>query len=229
MSIAPPPTPSISADGAGAACGEQAVRAGPAGIDLADHRVGIDLDAVEVEPRGEAGVGEAFGRGGEAGGVLRDREQGHAVRGRRRAGGARGDDEQVGDMAVRDELLLARQLEAVARAFGVHRDLVAVLGALVDRERGDGLAREDAGEPALGLRGALQRLDRGDGGGEERGGRQVAPDFLQHHARLDMAEAEPASVFADQDAGEAHFGELLPQVAAEAGRRRSRRAARACG
>src|SRR4051812_284510 len=32
-----------------------------------------------------------------------------------------------------------------------------------------------------------------------------------------MAEPEPALVLADQDAGEAHFSELLPQVAAEAG------------
>src|SRR5690349_21802968 len=31
-----------------------------------------------------------------------------------------------------------------------------------------------------------------------------------------MAEPEPALVLTDQDAGEAHFGERLPQIAAEA-------------
>jgi len=33
-----------------------------------------------------------------------------------------------------------------------------------------------------------------------------------------MAEPEPAVILADQDAGEAHIGELLPQIAAEPGR-----------
>ena len=55
-------------------------------------------------------------------------------------------------MAVGDELLAAGQPEAVARALGLHRDRVAMLGALVDRQRGDGLAGEDAGKPALGVR-----------------------------------------------------------------------------
>src|SRR3546814_5107082 len=84
-------------------------------------------------------------------------------------------------------------------------------------QRGDRIARDDAGEPAFGVRRALERLDRGNGGGEEGGGREVAPDLLEHHPGLDMAEPEPALFLADQDAGEAHFGELLPQLPREAG------------
>ena len=149
MSIAPPPTPSSSAEAPVRPAREQAVERVAAGVDLADHRVGIDLDAVELEPRGDAGVGEAFGR--RRSGRRRPSSTANSVTPSSSSGapgGARGDDQQVGDMAVGDELLGAGQAEAVARALGLQRDAVAVLGALVDRERGDGLARDDAGEPA---------------------------------------------------------------------------------
>ena len=65
-------------------------------------------------------------------------------------------------------------------------------------------------------RGALQRLDEGDGAGQEGRRRQVPADLLEHDPGLDMAEAEAAIGLVDQDAGEAHLGELLPQAVAEA-------------
>src|SRR3546814_18593006 len=61
----------------------------------------------------------------------------------------------LGDMSVEDEALLAVETEAVAGARRGGRDTVgAVLGALVDRERDDRLARCDRGEPASCLRSA---------------------------------------------------------------------------
>ncbi|PAV68084.1 hypothetical protein WR25_24992 [Diploscapter pachys] len=120
-------------------------------------------------------------------------------------------------MAMRDELLGTVKSKAVAGAFGGHRDPVAMLGAFVDRQRGDRVARDDAGEPAVRLRAALQRLDRRDRGGEEGGGGQVAPDLFQHHARFDMAQAQAALRLGHQHAVQAHFGKLLPQVARKAG------------
>ena len=46
-------------------------------------------------------------------------------------------------------------------------------------------------------------------------GRQVAADFLQHHAGLYMAKTQPAIIFGYENAGKAHFGKLLPQGVAE--------------
>ncbi len=129
MSIAPPPTPSSSAAAPGAARREQSRKRIAPGIDLADHGIGGQLDAVELKPRRDARIRQPLGLGGQPGRALLDREQGDAVRIVRRTGGARGDDDQVGDMAVRDELLLAREPEAVARTLGLQRDAVAVLGA----------------------------------------------------------------------------------------------------
>ena len=188
-----------------------------AGVDLADHRIGIDLDPVELDPCGEAGIGEPLRIGGKAGGILLDREQRHALGIVRRPGGARGHDQQVGDVAMGHELLPAGQPETVARPLGLQPNRLAMLRALVDRQRRDGVAGDDPGKPPRRLRRSLQRRDCRDRRGQERGGRQVSPDLLQHHARLDMAEAQPALVLADQDAGEAHLGEALPHVAREAG------------
>ena len=66
------------------------------------------------------------------------------------------------------------------------------------------------------MAGALHGLDEGDGADQEGRRSEVAADLLEDDARLDMAEAEAAFGFADQDPGEAHFGELLPQSMAEA-------------
>src|SRR3546814_11260212 len=73
-------------------------------IDFADHRIGIDLDTIEIEPRGKARIGEPLGRVGEPGRVPVDREQGDAVGIIGAARGARGDDDHVGDMRVGGEL-----------------------------------------------------------------------------------------------------------------------------
>src|SRR3546814_8767528 len=52
--------------GTGAGGGEQGVENVAAGIDLADHRVGIDFDTVEYDMAREAGVDEAARVGGDA-------------------------------------------------------------------------------------------------------------------------------------------------------------------
>ena len=73
-------------------------------------------------------------------------------------------------MAVEDKRFGARQLETIARAFGFQGGRFgAVLRAFVDRERNDGVARRDFGQPFLGQPTAgFQSFDSGDGGGQER-------------------------------------------------------------
>ncbi len=123
-------------------------------------------------------------------------------------------------MAVEHEALLAVQPKPVARARRGRRDAVgAVLGAFVDRERDNRLARCDRGEPAAGLRSARfrERGDRADAGRQEGRRGQVAADFLEHDARLHMPHAETAMFFGNEHAGQSHLGELRPEVAREAG------------
>ena len=93
-----------------------------------------------------------------------------------------------------------------------------MLGPFVDRDGIDVLARDQIGQPAA-ARVVAAMLERGRGenrGGEEGRRGKVRADLLQHDVRLDLAHAEPAVVFGQQDAGEAHFAELLPQAMAEA-------------
>ena len=125
-------------------------------------------------------------------------------------------------MAVDDECLLRREAEAVARALGLERDLYAGGAWRLRRSRARrAVAARDARQVLRLLRALLPRAsadDRRTAVDKERRGQQVAADLLQHDARLDMAEPEAAVILADQDAGEAHLGERLPQIAAEAGR-----------
>src|SRR5687767_15387082 len=51
---------------------------------------------------------------------------------------------------------------------------------------------QDAGEPLVALRGAVEGAGGGDGGGEERRGGEVAADLLQHQRGFGRAEAEAA-------------------------------------
>src|SRR5205085_1269865 len=121
------------------------------------YRVGSDLDSVEGHPRADAGIGEADALDVEAVRALLDREQGDAFV------AAGGDEDDVGGGALDDELLLAGEAEAIAAALRARLDdFGAVLGAFVDGQRGDGLAGEDSGQPALAEFGAAGRLDDGN-------------------------------------------------------------------
>ena len=152
--------------------GEGALERGPAAIDLADDRIGVDTDAVEGQARRLAVVGEGDVLRVEAVCAALDREQGDAVPLARRAGGAGGHQDDVGRGAVNHELLGAAQGEAVAGAAGFEGGLLGrVALALVGGEGGDGLPGKNAGEPTVALRGTVQGSGGGDGGGEKgRGG-----------------------------------------------------------
>jgi hypothetical protein len=119
-----------------------------------------------------------------------------------------------------DELFASVQPESVARRLRAQRGVDRlVLGPAVQCEREQRVACGDPRQPGpclVGI-GTVERRDRGDRGGEEGRRRQVAADLLEHDPRLDMPQAESAMLLADQDAGEAHLGELRPQVAREAG------------
>ena len=88
-----------------------------------------------------------------------------------------------------DELLHAAQCKAVTRPLGLGCDTrgIVVL-ALVDRQSGDRLARDNAGEPALGLCRAFERADCPNGGREEGRRGEVPADFLKHQSCFDHAE-----------------------------------------
>ena len=136
--------------GAGAHRVERPGQAGPAAVHISDDRIGVDRNAIKTQPCREAGIGEAFRDGGQIGGAFFDREQRDAAGFAGRAGGAGRDDQQVGDMAMRDELLIACQLETVTRPFRAECDAIrAVTGGFVDRQRGDGFAGGDFGQPTL--------------------------------------------------------------------------------
>src|SRR5690348_5497796 len=61
----------------------------------------------------------------------------------------------------------------------------------------------------------LDRAGRDDGRAEERGGGEVAADFLENKRRFGRSEAEATVAFGNADAGEAELGELLPQSMTE--------------
>ena len=60
---------------------------------------------------------------------------------------------------------------------------------------------------------------------QQRLGHQVAPALLEHARHLDVAHAEPAVLFRDQDGPPAELGHLAPQLARKADADRRRRAA----
>ena len=84
------------------------------GVDFTKHGIGVHLDIVERDARGVVRVDHdrAFDR--HALGLGIDQQQRHAVLVIDAAGGACCDDQEVGDMAVDNEGLGARQGEAVA-------------------------------------------------------------------------------------------------------------------
>src|SRR5687768_15386530 len=94
-------------------------------------------------------------RGGfdlEAIGALLYGEQRDAVGFARASGSPGGNQDDIGAVAVDDKLLGAVKQEAVALASGLHRDTRGVVMlALVNRQRCDRFAGENAGEPSLRL------------------------------------------------------------------------------
>ena len=64
---------------AGAARPQQPVEPAAPTVDLPDHRIGIDGDAVEGHPRGEARIGQPLRRRRKTRGIARHREQRHAI------------------------------------------------------------------------------------------------------------------------------------------------------
>jgi hypothetical protein len=165
----------------------------PALADFAQHGVGADLDLVEGDLGRAAAVDQGQVGAGHALGVARDEEQGDPVAVARRAGGAGGDDQQVGGLAVDHEGLGPVQgtkpLPALhRRQRGVQRRVVR---AFVDGQGRDGLAGGDLGQPRglLGV-GAAQHQGRGrdQGGGEQGRGHQVAAGLFQDQAQAQIAE-----------------------------------------
>ena len=124
-------------------------------------------------------------------------------------------------MTVDHEGLRAVEPETVGVSGGGKRDAARlVLGAFVDRQRGDELAGGDARQMlgfVLGGAGEPDGARGDDRGREERGGGERAPHFLEQHAGLDIAEPDAAELLGDQHAGPAHFGEPVPQRAGKAG------------
>ena len=120
------------------------------------------------------------------------------------------------DGALDHELLVAVEDETVALPLGLQRDRVGVVArTLVNRQREDRLARQDARIPGVGLRGAFDRPAPRPPADQERGGGEVAPDLFEDQRRLGRAEPEPAMAFGDRDRAEAQFAELGPQIVAE--------------
>ena len=150
-----------------------------------------------------------------------DQEQRQAVALADGACGARGDDEEIGDVAVDDERLGTRELETVAGAHGLQVGLQrAMLCALVDRKRREQRAVGNFWQVLGFLRGiaaTVQRRGRDHAGGEERRRHQGAADLLHHDAGLHETKPAAAELFRHQEAGKTHFGEGVPKLLGEAG------------
>ena len=200
---------------------EQIVQQRPAGIDLAEHAVGVDLDIVELDARRVVRVDHDGALGRNALGLGIDQEQRDALGLAGRAAGARGDDQEIGGVTVDHQRLCALQLEAVAGARRLHRGLQrAMFCALVDRQRREQRACGNLRQIFRLLRraaAARQRRGREHAGREERRRHQGAADLFHDDAGLDAAEPAAAEFFRHQQAGEAHLGKALPELAGEAG------------
>ena len=140
--------------------------------------------------------------------VLLDREQGEAVVGLARATRVTSAEAPWTTNCLRPDRLKPLPERSARIAIASGRCLAPssiASAATVSPARMPGYQRSRSAVP-------FERLDEGDRGGQEGRGRQVAADLLEHDPGLDMAEPEPAVGLVDQDAGEAHLGELLPQA-----------------
>ncbi len=161
--------------------GEHGVENCAPAVDLADHRIAVELDSVELGVRGDRTVDQPDRVVAHPAGILGDREQGDAVFVAVATRGSRGNDHHVGAGAMDDEILLPGDPEAIARFLGLGADgLGAVLGAFVDGDGINLLAFDHVGQPAtLGiLAGMFERGCRQYRAGEEGRRGQVTADFL---------------------------------------------------
>ncbi len=113
-------------------------------------------------------------------------------------------------------MLRAVEDKAVALAARFERgELRRVAWTLIDRQCEHRFARQDAGIPAFCMCRAGDGARRDDCGSEERGGREVAADFLEHERGLGRPKAQPAMTLGDADSREPKLGELLPKAVPE--------------
>ena len=124
----------------------------------------------------------------------------------RRARGARDHDDQVGDVTVDHEHLLARQRVAVAAPLVASIVMPAAShlpDGSVNASVGDRVARRDAGQQRLLLRvgaGREDRVGREHDRREVRRAQQHAAHLLEHDAELDEREALAAVLLGDREA-----------------------------
>ena len=192
---------------------EHAVQQLAASVDFANHGIGIDLDAIQLDVGRHRAVNQPDSILAEPGSILRHGEQGDPVMVIIGAGGAGRDDQHIGAAAVDHKGLLAGQLEAVAGALGAGgNSLWPVLRAFVDRDGKDAIPGQQARQVAAAqfIIARANRRCRHDRARQERRRGQVAADFFKHDTGFDMAHAEAAIGFTHQNAGEAEFGKLLP-------------------
>ena len=162
---------------------------------------------------------------GEPGGVLRHQEQADPVLHRAAVAGARGDDEDIGQMRVADKELGTGEGKAclgLARREG-DAGRVPAQRRLGPGERRLLLAGSDARQPFAALR---RGAGLGDRRPAEQHGRQEwprhdrAPHLLHQDDEIDQAEPAAAIRFRVDDAEPALLGELLPEFVGD--RRRFR-------
>src|SRR6202012_898507 len=111
-----------------------------------------------------------------------------------------------------DEGLSAADLVARAALLGLGLHVLGpMMGAFVDGERADQLARSDLGQPSLFLsvRAAQDdRAGRGESGRHDRRGGEGAAGLLEDEAEAEIAKVGAAVGFWNDDAGPAHLGHL---------------------
>ena len=164
------------------------------------------LDAVETD-RVEAAGGVNRGRGGDGDTVGAALDQMATP-----VGG--GDEEEVGRRCVHHQDLLAVENDALPVGARLHREAA-------DRRRAAGIPEGGrAAQLALGqwpqvalalLVGAAEREgEAGDRVGEERRGGERVAHLLEENGKLDDAEALPAPLLRQRQAGPAQLGHLVP-------------------
>ncbi len=128
--------------------------------------------------------------------------------------GARGNDGDIGDGAVRHRLLHAVQGAAGRRELDRLGRRIAL--AFEQRQRADRAARCQQGKPFLLLRliaghqdGFRRQIDRR----RKRHRRQRAAHLLGDHAEFEMPGPRAAEFLGDRDTEKAHAGEALPELA----------------
>ena len=188
---------------------------------LAHQRAGAHLDAAELDECCSPRVDAPLPLERETGRAGFDQEQRDAVAVVGPTGGSRRNEDAVGARRIEDLLLRPVDAEARAGAFGPRLDVVdRVAGTrLLVRQREPPFASRRPGEPGLLLRfapGRRERAARQQYRRQERLGRQVATERLQHHHELRETHPRSAVLFGNGDANPAELGHLLPQDGREA-------------